>query len=102
MGRGWEGGAMLVACGGNSVGNKPGCGHNDPDCTGWTKEQTVERVTPDGNSEVVFSLKHGDNKGGCAVRLPNRGNTMVVLLGGGGAYWAMGEHHAHVEYYDKT
>jgi len=144
--RGWEGDAMLVACGGNSVGNKPGCvswqqgqtewrhyatlhharsmgqaaalddgsilllggqvdpscGHNDPDCTGWTKEQTVERVTPDGNSEVVFSLKHGDNKGGCAVRLPNRGNTIVVLLGGGGAYWAMGEHHAHVEYYDKT
>ena len=29
-------------------------------------------------------------------------NDKVVLLGGGGAYWAMGEHHAHVEYYDKT
>lgn len=37
-------------------------------------------MTPDGNSEVVFSLKHGDNKGGCAVRLSNRGNTMVSFV----------------------
>ena len=37
-------------------------------------------MTPDGNSEVVFSLKHGDNKGGCAVRLPNRGNTIVSFV----------------------
>merc|ERR1719365_573727 len=77
-----------------------GCGHNEPGCTGWTDEQTVERVTPDGNSEVVFTLKHGDNKQGCALQPVPGGE--VILLGGGGCYWCGGDHHAHVDRYDQT
>ena len=78
----------------------PTCGgHNPRGCTPWTKNQTVERVTP-GKSEVVFSIKHGDNKNGCAVQPVPGGE--VVLLGGGGGIWWAGEPHPHVERYDQT
>jgi len=77
-----------------------GCGHNEPGCTGFAEEQTVERVTSDGRSEVVFTLLHGDNKQGCAVQPVPGGE--VILLGGGGSYWIGGEHHNHVERYDQT
>jgi len=77
-----------------------GCGHNEPGCTDWAKEQTVERVTPDGRSEVVFTLLHGDNKQGCAVQPVPGGE--VILMGGGACYWCGGEPHAHVERYDQT
>jgi len=78
----------------------PNCGgHNPRGCTPWAKNQTVERVTP-GKSEVVFSIKHGDNKNGCAVQ-PVAGGE-VVLLGGGGCFWCGGEPHPHVERYDQT
>merc|ERR550519_1647625 len=79
---------------------QPGCGHNEPGCTGFADEQTVERVTPDGRSEVVFTLLHGDNKQGCAVQPVPGGE--VILLGGGGSFWIGGEPHAHVERYDQT
>ena len=78
----------------------PNCGgHNPRGCTPWAKNQTVERVTP-GKSEVVFSIKHGDNKNGCAVQPVPGGE--VVLLGGGGCFWCAGEPHPHVERYDQT
>ena len=68
-------------------------------CTGWATDQTVERVTP-GKSEVVFSIKHGDNKNGCAVQPVPGGE--VVLLGGGACFFCRGSPHAHVERYDQT
>ena len=45
----------------------PNCRKKQRGCTGWAANQTMERVTP-GKSEVVFSIKHGDNKNGCAVQ----------------------------------
>jgi len=77
----------------------PTCGHKQRGCSPWAKNQTVERVTP-GKSEVVFSIKHGDNKQGCAVQPVPGGE--VVLLGGGGCFWCPGEPHPHVERYDQT
>ena len=72
-----------------------GCGHNEPGCTGFAEEQTVERVgldvkskivskcppkvTPDGRSEVVFTLLHGDNKQGCAVQ-PVPGGEVIIII----------------------
>ena len=77
----------------------PTCGHKQRGCSPWAKNQTVERVTP-GKSKVVFSIKHGDNKQGCAVQPVPGGE--VVLLGGGGCFWCPGEPHPHVERYDQT
>ena len=74
-------------------------GQYDPIGQQWPENQTVERVTP-GKSEVVFSIKHGDNKQGCAVQPVPGGE--VVLLGGGGCFWCPGEPHPHVERYDQT
>ena len=83
------------------------------------ENSTSPQVTPDGSSEVIYSLKH-DNKGGCATQLPshgtttvsltlknqlrskNDGNDKVFLLGGGATYWTTGDPHAHVEAYDET
>ena len=45
----------------------PNCRKKQRGCTAWWVNQTMERVTP-GKSEVVFSIKHGDNKNGCAVQ----------------------------------
>ena len=36
------------------------------------------KVTPDGNSEVVFTLKHGDNKQGCALQ-PVPGGEVILM-----------------------
>ena len=67
-----------------------GCKDDD----GCIEEQTVERVglhlkykvnfftcpkvTPDGRSEVVFTLLHGNNKQGCAVQPVPGGEVMLI------------------------
>ena len=35
-------------------------------------------MTPDGRSEVVFTLLHGDNKQGCAVQ-PVPGGEVILI-----------------------
>ena len=77
----------------------PNCRKKQRGCTGWAANQTVERVTP-GKYEVVFSIKHGDNKNGCAVQ-PVAGGE-VVLLGGGACFYCAGYPHPYVERYDQT
>lgn len=74
------------------------CDYEDEDggATEWVEEQTVEKVTPDGRSEVVFTLLHGENVQSCAVQ-PLPGGE-VILLGGGGEEG----NHNHVERYDQT
>ena len=37
------------------------------------------KVTPDGRSEVVFTLLHGDNKQGCAVQ-PVPGGEVILII----------------------
>ena len=36
-------------------------------------------MTPDGRSEVVFTLLHGDNKQGCAVQ-PVPGGEVILII----------------------
>ena len=39
------------------------------------------KVTSDGKSEVVFTLKHGDNKQGCAVQPVPGGEVILIIIG---------------------